>query len=326
MSESRRVARLLLAYIARFSLAWLLAFSVWKSLPYVRPGAEIINESKVSALGGGELFPKRASIRVAVFGNSRILSGFVPERFDREVGHGVASYNLGLAGNSFFLDELERVATNGNPPTHVLLQSVWESQHGESFLDAIKQDRAIMKWAFPFRTFPRDLVLFAVLSRSRNGLKAYYRKSADTVEAIVKDRGYFFIESQSHFPGHRLPDDYRLPTDTPSVVRTRQVTTSGPAFERIEQLARKFNFQVLLISDNFRCSAFADPGPVNEVVDRALAPFERFHRIGPDYFLFENRYYADPVHLNPDGAQLYTEALARVFKNFLDRTLNQSPP
>ncbi len=36
-SESRRVTRLLLTFMVRFSLLWLLAFSVWKSLPYVRP-------------------------------------------------------------------------------------------------------------------------------------------------------------------------------------------------------------------------------------------------------------------------------------------------
>ena len=271
------------------------------SLPYIRPGAEIINESKVSTLSGGELYPTRASIRVAVFGNSRILSGFVPERFDRQVGRGVASFNLALAGNSFFLDELERLANSGSPPTHVLLQSVWASQNGDSFLDAIKQDRAIINWAFPFRTFPRDLMLFVVLSRSRNGLMAYYRKSAETVQAVAKDRGYFFIESQSHFPGHRLPDDYTLPTDTPLIVSPRPVTTSGRAFERIEQLSRKYHFQVFLIPDNFRRDAFAEPPAMNEVVDRGLAPFKRFHRIGPDYFLFENRYYSDPVHLNPEG-------------------------
>jgi hypothetical protein len=325
-SESRRVTRLLLTLMVRFSLLWLLAFSVWKSLPYVRPGAEIINESKLAMLSGGELYPRRAPIRVAVFGNSRVLSGFVPETFDRTVGHGVASYNLALAGNSFFLDELERVANSGNPPTHVLLQSVWASEHGDSFLDAIKQDRAIIKWAFPFRTLPRDLMLFAVLSRSRNGLMAYYRKSAATVQAIAKDRGYFFIESQSHFPGHRLPDDYTLPTDTPSLVSPRRVTTSGRAFERIEQLSRKYNFQVLLIPDNFRRNAFAEPPRANKVVDQALAPFPRFHQIGPDYILFENRNYADPVHLNPEGAPLYTEILARLFRDFLDRPLDQSCP
>ena len=286
--------------------------------PVRSPGADIVNESKVSALGGGDLYPEGASIRIAVFGNSRILSGFVPARFDREVGRGVASFNLSLAGNSFFLDELDRLANSGNPPTHVLLQSVWESQRGETFLEAIKQDRAIINWAFPFRTLPRDLMLFAVLSRGQKGLMAYYRKSADTVHAIAENRGYFFIESQSHFRGHRLPDDYKLPTDTPFVVHPRPVTTSGRAFERIEQLSRKYNFQVLLIPDNFRRNAYADPPSANEVVDRPLAPFKRFHRIGPDYFLFENRYYADPVHLNPEGAQLYTERLARVFKGFLD--------
>lgn len=36
-SELRRVTRLLLTFMVRFSLLWLLAFSVWKSLPYVRP-------------------------------------------------------------------------------------------------------------------------------------------------------------------------------------------------------------------------------------------------------------------------------------------------
>jgi hypothetical protein len=316
--EGRRVGRLLVTFAVYFGLLWLLAFSVWNSFPFIRPGAEIINESKIAAIGQGELFPPQAALRLAVFGNSRILSGFIPERFDRGVGGGIASFNLALAGNSYFLDELDRLVHSGNPPTHVLLQSVWDSADAESLWGAIKQDRAIIKWAFPFRTMPRDAVLFAVLSRSRNGLAAYYRKSAEIVQTMALDRGYFFIESQSHFAGHRLPDEYLLPTDTPNVVYPRPVTTSGPAFDRLLRLARTYDFEVILIPDNFRRRAFAPPPPRNDKVDLALAPFEGFHRIGPDYFLFDNSHYSDPVHLNPEGAGIYTDALARVFREFLD--------
>ena len=59
---------------------------------------------------------------------------------------------------------------------------------------------------------------------------------------------------------------------------------------------------------------------MNKAVEPGLAPSPRFHRIGPDYFLFENRYYSDPVHLNPEGwrAALY-RSTGRVFQDFLDR-------
>jgi hypothetical protein len=69
----------------------------------------------VSAFDRCELFPTRALTRVAVFGNSRMFSGFIPEVFDREVGPGVASYNLALAENSYFLDELEGVGERKIP-------------------------------------------------------------------------------------------------------------------------------------------------------------------------------------------------------------------
>ena len=44
----------------------------------------------------------------------------------------------------------------------------------------------------------------------------------------------------------------------------------------------------------------------------------RFTPAGPNYFLFANRYFSDPVHLNPEGARVYTRRLAEILAPILD--------
>jgi hypothetical protein len=37
--------------------------------------------------------------------------------------------------------------------------------------------------------------------------------------------------------------------------------------------------------------------------------------LGPDYFLYPNRLFADQTHLNEAGARIYTEALFQLLKD-----------
>ena len=293
---------------------WAFFTAVSASLPYVQPGAKIIYDAKLAAIGKVALFPRTAPVRVAVFGNSRILSGFIPSRFDGAVGHGCASFNFGLPDSDHFVAELERMVQSGDVPTHILLQGPWSTQAPSTFLQWLKQDRVIINKVFPFRTLPRDLIAFAFLSRRHGGPLAFYRESAAIAEQVLRDRGYYFIEGQSHYPGHRLPEDFSLPTDTPGEYTARTVTTSGPLFEQLVRLVRIHDIQVLLIPDHFRPRAFREPPPNNRNLTKRWSPYRNFRQLGPDYVLFDNHDFADAVHLNPEGAEAYTDLLAGLFK------------
>jgi hypothetical protein len=297
---------------------WMVFYEVWAGLPYIQPGAKILYNAKLAMIGRDPVFPRGAPIRVAIFGNSRILSGVIPTRFDRAVGGGCFSFNFGLPETDRFVPELERLIEAGDVPTHVLLQSPWTSDPDPSLLQWLGRDRMIVNAAFPFRTLPRDLVVFTFLSRRHGGVSAFYRRSGEIAEQVLRDRGYYFIEGQSHHEGHRLPDDFTLPTDKPGLSKPRRVTPSGPQFERLLRLARDHDIHVLLIPDHFRPRAFAPPPPTNSDAIQALALYPRFRQLGPDYVLLDNRDFADPVHANPEGARRYTDLLAGLFKADLE--------
>ena len=63
---------------------------------------------------------------------------------------------------------------------------------------------------FPFRNFLRDMTAFLLAAPSHGGLVSYYRESEENERAVIAERGYHLITEQSHFPGGRLPDDFRL--------------------------------------------------------------------------------------------------------------------
>lgn len=125
---------------------------------------------------------------------------------------------------------------------------------------------------------------------------------------MLSDRGYYFIEGQSHFPNHRLPDDFALQNDHPERTYRRKVSVDVPAFGQLIALLELCDVQVLLIPPYFRDGEYAPPHSNSDAL-QSLARYPRLAVLAPAYWLLPNRYFSDPVHLNPDGAELYTRML-----------------
>jgi hypothetical protein len=298
------------------SIVWLLLFDVYKSLPYVQNGAAAVGQIKWSAAQSSELFAPADRIRVLAFGNSQILAGFRPAAFDAAAGADVAAYNLSIPGDDKFLDLLEAALSNGNVPTHVFLQFLPQSPD-ESVLALLRDNNRIVKWLFPFRNFVRDAVIFLFESREGGGLVAQYKSNAAQVRQIVADRGYYFIKSESHYPGDRLPDDYALPTDRPGEVLKRTIDPSDPGFARLMRLADRYDFQIVVVPVAFRRGAYAEPPDVDSDATAAMKPYPRVHVIGPAYWVYPVSQFSDPIHLNMRGADRYSKDLARSFADWL---------
>ena len=192
-----------------------------------------------------------------------------------------------------------------------------------TWVDAIRQDQKILAAAFPFRKLPRDILVFAVLARSRGGLNQFYRESAETPGMVMRDKGYYFIRSQSHYPGDRLPDSFSLPTDRPDEVMPRVVSGRAPEFARIAQIADQYKIRFVLVPDHFRVGSRAAAQPVNQATLAELRGYPWFAVAGPDYVLYEPRFFADPIHLNPKGAERYTDELVRLFREVLAEPLDR---
>ena len=302
-----RFVRLAATFCALLALTWVILYALWWSFPFVRPGHEQIYDLKLELASQGEVLRRRAPIRVAVFGDSRVLSGFDPDLFDELSGGAVESYNLGLPNASDFLDVLESMVASGSSPTHALLVFPWSSKQETGAWDLIQDDRELISRLFPFRHFPRDLAQFLVRSYQHGGVSSYYDYMREQVEAARRDRGYFFIEHMSHFPNDRLPDDFRLESESPDRVLVRSYALSGNGYMRIRELSDLHEIQFIMVPLYQREGQYAPP-PSNEKQRQLLEPHGVSMR-GPDYWLYPNRFFADPTHVNREGAAHYTQQL-----------------
>ena len=299
---------------------WIVFYTAWRELPFVRAGAAIIYSAKDDQERRGVIFPPQVPVssRVIVFGNSKVLTGFIPDVFDRQIASEVYSSrvyssNMGKPDEPWFVHDLALLAARGQAPHNVLVTLPWAT--GTASANPFQfppDDSRLMGDLFPFRKLPRDLVLFGMLSRDRGGIPAYYRYGEQAVQSMQRNRGWYFIDGQSHFPGDRLPDNFHLGTDRPGVIDEPAFLPRGPEFARLNQLAAEYSMRVFLVPSYHREGELSPSPPYASSVAERMAGFPRFTVAGPNYFLFPNRYFSDPVHLNPEGAALYTTRLAGI--------------
>ncbi|SFK13635.1 hypothetical protein [Methylocapsa palsarum] len=297
---------------------WLSLYAISKSFPFVQNGATAIAEEKQILALNPHMFAPGDKIRVIAFGNSKTLAGFRPSVFSSQVGSESSAENLAIPGDSRFLDLLETALTHGAAPTHVFLQTLPlpedEADRSQSPWNYFLDNKKMVKLLFPFRPFIRDAIIFAFESRSAGSLTAQYRSNASQIEKMREERGYYFIKSQSHYAGDRLPDGYSLPTDTPNKVATRNVDTNDPYFQRLMRLADQYDFQIVLIPTAYRPGEFAEAPPIDAESVKALKSFPRVHVVGPAYWIYDLAEFSDPVHLNMHGAERYSKQLAALFQ------------
>jgi hypothetical protein len=308
---------------------WFIFYWLWSAFPYIRPGVQVIVDAKVAEMAKGELFAgaKPDQSKVAFFGHSQVLSGFVSDEFDRLSGGSTSSYNLGLPGENEYVGVIERMAAAGNKATHIFLILPWPAPPPARSLwyrltHQIKwyeSDDPIIHSIFPFRTMPRDLAVFLALSRGKGGVVAFYNYSREAAEMTLKDRGYYFIEGQSFYPNDQLPEDWTLSTDKPDEVYSREIVASGPDFDKLEALAKKYNFQYYLVPTYQRAHWRAAPPPINEETVKQLEGKPLFHVLGPDYWRYPNKDFADHVHTNEPGAIHYTTDLWNLTKHLFKK-------
>lgn len=302
-----------ITFLAFFTSIWLLLWASSVALPLIRPGAEIIAAAKFERMITGSMFAAQDRNRLMFFGNSKALSGVRPLEFDSAFGSGTRSYNLGLPGEGRFLPILESALRMGNVPTHVLLTISWGDQVTQpGILQPLKDDAGIADVVLPFRTLPRDLILFAYNSRLHLLLAA--REAAAERDVMVTQRGWYFIKGQSHFADDRLPVDYGLPTDRPDQPETRKVPEHSLVRERLESLAASYGFQIVLIPSYLRTGEAAPPSMQERERSSVISRSPLIRVLGPDYWTYPPPNFSDPVHLNPSGATTYTARLVDLLK------------
>jgi len=293
---------------------WVALFLLAAALPYVRNGSDIITNAKRSYSLHNQLFSPDAQVRILTFGNSKILAGINPAFLDPALAKDgvpgkIETFNEGLPGESRYVEYLESLLKTGIRPTDVVIQNTPTAQdHPVQLSDWIGHDKKVIDTLFPFRTLPRDLVLFFTLSHGHGGPVGFYREAKRDAANVGTDRGYYFIKGQSHYPHDQLPTDYSLPTDKPNFVYERTSDLSLPAYKKLIALSQTYHFKIIMIPSAYRTGEYA-PSPI-------LPPLRTEPNgvvaAGPDYIILPPQNFSDPVHTNKTGAAIYSGMLADI--------------
>ena len=85
-----------------FVVFWAAFYGLWRALPYLKNGSDVVFDAKLRWERTGQVFPADPAVtRVLIFGNSKILAGFLPASFDRMSAANhlkVSSFNSGFPG------------------------------------------------------------------------------------------------------------------------------------------------------------------------------------------------------------------------------------
>ena len=315
-AEAARALRVSALFVAIFGALWAMAFLIAQHLPYIQPGSDIVFSAKMEMLRRGQVLDMSKPVRVLIFGNSKVLAGFNPVSFQREVPE-VSAYNCGLPATSEFVKELTALVDRGQIPTHVLITVPWEDpvKRPRSLFHLIGSDRELMERIFPFRHLLRNLALFLLRSPKFGGIGSYYDHGREVATVMQRGQGYYFIDAQSRFPGNRLPDDFSIMGDG-NAVEYRAPATASQSFATLRAIAARYGIKLLVVPYYLRAGERGAPG-VNTPMVEALEKYPEFHVLGDEYLLFPNRYFSDTAHLNPEGAEVYTAEIAKLMKDEL---------
>ncbi len=314
----------LLWTLSFFVILWLVFLGLYRRFPYLKNGSDVVFTAKLRWEASGPIFPADAAVlRVLIFGNSKILAGFVPSLFDQLAAAAnmkISSFNSGFPGSDLLLPPLRTMCERGQAPNVLLLTIPWTGDPPRrSIFHFVPDDHDIVQWMFPFRNLARDFSSFVLHAPSRGGVAAYYKEAAEDERIAIAQRGYYLITEQSTFPGGRLPDDFRLATDQPNTVVPRTAPARSSQITELNQLVSQYHIRCYYVPYYLRigeAAAATYDQPFATLVEQSTS----CKLLGPDYFLYPNRLFSDQTHLNRAGADVYTKDLFDLVEDKLKGT------
>ncbi len=321
MTRTRRSSGLVWT-LSLFVVFWVSFFILYRRFPYLKNGADVVFTAKLNWEAAGSIFPADPQVlRLAIFGNSKILAGFVPFLFDQMAAADslkVSSFNSGFPGSDLVIPPLRAMCERGQAPNILLLTLPWRPDPPRrSFFHFVTDDHSVIQALFPFRSMARDLSSFLLNAPRNGGLVTYYKEAEKDAAEVTANRGYYFISEQDRFPGGRLPDDFHLPTDAPNIVVPRGPGPPGSELTELNQLIGRYHIRCYYVPFYLRIGEAAAPPDYDQQFAASLERLTSCKVLGPDYYLYPNRLFSDQTHLNRTGAEVYTAALFHLLDNKL---------
>jgi hypothetical protein len=305
-----------------FVILWISFYLLWRRFPYLVNGSDLVFQAKLRLEERGPVFPAdRQGTRVIIFGNSKVLAGFVPSVFDQMAAADklkVSSFNSGFPGSDLVLPPLKAMCERGQAPDVLLLTLPWRPDPPRrNIFRFITDDHAAITELFPFRNLPRDFTSFLMMAPSHGGIANLYREAEHNEQEAIAQRGHYLIVQQSRFPGSRLPDDFHLESDRPNTISTRTAVREGSEITELNRLINQYHMNCYYVPYYLRIGEAAAPPSYEQQFASLVEQLTPCKLLGPGYYLYPNKFFSDQTHLNGEGARVYTEALFHLVESKL---------
>jgi hypothetical protein len=312
----------LLWTVSLFVFLWLSFFILYRRFPYLKNGSDLVFSAKLRWEASGPIFPADPQVlRVLIFGNSKILAGFVPSLFDQLAAAAnikVSSFNSGFPGSDLVLPPLRAMCLRGQAPNVLLLTLPWRADPPRrTVFRFLPDDHAIVGQLFPFRNLVMDITSLLMRAPGHGGIVAYYKDAEQNESEVIAQRGYYLISEQSNFPGDHLPDDFHLASDQPNAIAARAMPPPGLEVVELNQLVSQYRIHCYYVPFYLRTGEAAPAADYDQRFATLVEQATSCKLLGHDYYLYPNRLFSDQTHLNRAGAGVYTEALFRLVKDNL---------
>jgi hypothetical protein len=306
-----------------------------------KDGASIVCEQKRIAVRDQKwsVSDTEDKINILYFGASGILSAIIPEVFDSLMKNRTYSLNLALPALPIgpYYHYLKDFLKHNPPPEYIimtyhvdgepmLLSETYGNQGinfpGELFSYFIhrKDKNQIVNYLLPLHVYRGPIFKYLYYSLfDPSHIQRTKKRNDKIVEAMIEDRGYYFIREQSRFPDGKLPADYRADTDCPDCKMKLYDPESDVYVDKFFKLTEKLNTEVLLVMHPVRRGSYKQFDSVPDPLQKLMRQYENIS-IPSDMELpfYENRYFSDPHHLNSQGAIRFTGEIAEVFRSVYD--------
>ena len=307
-----------------------------------KDGAALVCETKRDMVRSGSIHYETGKTNVLFMGTSRILAGINPIAFDEYSGGNTFSYNLALPAlpisAAYFVlrDYLAK-----NPPPQVIVMQLYinrcrtctlvnyYSSQGMTRLDEMLSLFAnspgkgiVVNYVFPFRMYKFFTVQYLFNGMLHPARLQEAREFNKTIlDGMKKERGYYFIQEQALSQDNRLPaggfgEDGNESNETPKLEKNTEYDPFlDPYVEKFFNLTEEKDIHVLLIQPVYRENQCMQYEQIPLQFQVLLARYRHVATAAQGWKvkLYENSFFADPTHLNREGALRFTREIYNEF-------------